>query len=176
VSDARRALEPLLEKYPIGSGISAPERSHAGSAAGEPALAADGLPVDVQAKKSRAIMLVETSGRAQQQLKEFFGKLGFRVLLTENPHRALARFSTTPLPADCLVISSQSLGEEAIEAFNRLTTDPFYSQVPAILLVGPKQKELLQKAVVDERRRVLATPFHTRQVTELLGDIIGYAS
>jgi len=176
VSDARRALEPLLEKYPIGSGISAPERSHAGSAAGEPALAVDGLPVDVQAKKSRAIMLVETSGRAQQQLKEFFGKLGFRVLLTENPHRALARFSTTPLPADCLVISSQSLGEEAIEAFNRLTTDPFYSQVPAILLVGPKQKELLQKAVVDERRRVLATPFHTRQVTELLGDIIGHAS
>ncbi len=173
VSDARRALEPLLEKYPIGSGVTAPDRSV--PAVGEKgAVAADGLPVvESQPKKARAIMLVETSGRAQQQLKEFFGKLGFRVLLTENPQRALARFSTTPLPADCLVISSQSLGEEAITAFNKLTTDPFFSQVPAILLVGPKQKELTTQAVVDERRRVLVTPFHTRDLTSLLEAILG---
>jgi CheY-like chemotaxis protein len=136
-------------------------------------VAADGLPmVESAPKRSRAIMLVETSGRAQQQLKEFFGKLGFRVLLTENAQRALARFSTTPLPADCLVISMQSLGEEAIAAFNKLTTDPFYSQVPAILLVGAKQKEIATQAVVDERRRVLVTPFHTRDLTALLEAIM----
>ena len=121
-------------------------------------------------------MLVETTGRAQQQLKEFFGKLGFRVLLTENPQRALARFSTTPLPADCLVISMQSLGEEAIAAFNKLTTDPFYSQVPAILLVGAKQREIATQAMVDGLRRVLVTPFHTRDLTSLLEAIIGDGS
>jgi len=171
VSDARRALEPLLEKYPIGSGITAPDRSV--PTGGQGAVAADGLPmIESAPKRSRAIMLVETSGRAQQQLKEFFGKLGFRVLLTENAQRALARFSTTPLPADCLVISMQSLGEEAIAAFNKLTTDPFYSQVPAILLVGAKQKEIAAQAVVDERRRVLVTPFHTRDLTALLEAIM----
>ena len=175
VSDARRALEPLLEKYPIGSGVTTPDRSIPTVPAGEKgAVAADGLPVvESPPKRSRAIMLVETSGRAQQQLKEFFGKLGFRVLLTENPQRALARFSTTPLPADCLVISMQSLGEEAIAAFNKLSTDPFYSQVPAILLVGQKQRELAAQAVVDERRRVLVTPFHTRDLTALLEAIMG---
>ena len=175
VSDARRALEPLLEKYPIGSGITTSDRSVPTAPAGEKgAVAADGLPViESQPKKARAIMLIETSGRAQQQLKEFFGKLGFRVLLTENPLRALARFSTTPLPADCLVISTQSLGEEAITAFNKLTTDPFYSQVPAILLIGQKQREIATQAVVDERRRVLVTPFHTRDLTSLLEAIIG---
>ncbi len=163
VADVRRALEPLLEKYPIGTGVSAPDR-HA-------PVAADGSPGD--GAKKRAIMLVETQGRAQQQLKDFFGKLGFRVLLTENAQRALARFSTTPLPADCLVISSQALGEDAIDAFNKLTTDPFFSQVPALLLVPQKHRELAERAVLDDKRRLLETPFHTRQIVELLDDLCG---
>jgi len=171
VSDVRRALEPLLEKHPVETGLSTHDRPVRGAA---PVVGSDSTADSAQAPvKKRAIMLVETSGRAQQQLKEFFGRLGFRVLLTENAHRALARFSTTPLPADCLVISTQSLGGESIDAFNKLTTDPFFSQVPAILLVAPKHKELAEKAVVDERRRVLVTPFHTRQITDMLGELIG---
>ncbi|MFM7077409.1 MAG: protein kinase domain-containing protein, partial [Planctomycetaceae bacterium] len=166
VSDVRRALEPLLEKYPIGTGTVS--RDQGGQPAGE---SSEAQPAH-QGKK-RAIMLVETTGRAQQQLRDFFGKLGFRVLVTENAHRALARFSTTPLPADCLVISTQSIGEDAIDAFNKLTSDPFFSQVPAILLVPAKHRELAEKAVTDERRRVLATPFHTRQITEMLDELVG---
>ena len=95
VSDVRRTLEPLLEKYPIGTGASLPDRSAPGAVPAD-AAAVEGAH---QAKK-RAIMLVETQGKAQSQLKDFFGKLNFRVLLTENAKRALARFSTTPLPAD----------------------------------------------------------------------------
>jgi hypothetical protein len=60
-------------------------------------------------------MLVETTEAAQAALRKFFSELGYRVLITENPQRALVRFSTTPLPADCLVISSQLLGEAAID-------------------------------------------------------------
>ena len=168
VSDVRRTLEPLLEKYPIGTGASLPDRSAPGAVPAD-AAAVEGAH---QAKK-RAIMLVETQGKAQSQLKDFFGKLNFRVLLTENAKRALARFSTTPLPADCLVISTQALGEEAVEAFNMLTSDPFFSQVPAILLVPPKHREMAEKAVIDERRRVLHTPFHTRQLVEMVEEILG---
>ena len=54
---------------------------------------------------------------------------------------------STPLPADALVISTQSLGEDAVEAFNKLTSDPFFSQVPAILLVPPKHREMAEKAL-----------------------------
>lgn len=166
VADVRRALEPLLEKYPIGTGVSAPDRSVPGAA---PAEGAEPAPP----AKKRAVMLVETQGRAQQQLKDFFGKLGLRVLVTENAQRALARFSTTPLPADALVISTQSLGEDAIEAFNKLTSDPFFSQVPALLLVPQKHKELAERAVLDDKRRLLETPFHTRQIVELLDELCG---
>jgi len=45
------------------------------------------------------------------------------------------------------------MGEEAVEAFTTLTTDPFFSQVPAVRLVPEKQPELAEKPLVDERRR-----------------------
>jgi len=45
--------------------------------------------------------------------------------------------------------------------------------VPAILLVPAKHREMAEKAVTDERRRVLATPFHTRQITEMLDELVG---
>jgi len=119
------------------------------------------------------VMIVESSQTDQETLRDFFTKLGCRVLLTENPQRALARFSTTPVPADGLVLCAQSLGEPAVQAFNTLTSDPFFSQVPAVLLVPSKHRELAEKAVTDERRRVLVTPFHTRDITELLDALIG---
>ena len=117
-------------------------------------------------------MLVETQGKAQSQLKDFFGKLNFRVLLTENAKRALARFSTTPLPADCLVMSTQSLGDAAVKAFNRLSSDAFFAAVPAILLTSTKQKDLSAQAKLDGLRKVLETPIRTAEMTKLLDALV----
>ena len=118
-------------------------------------------------------MLVETSGRAQQQLKEFFGKLGFRVLLTENAQRALARFSTTPLPADCLVISGTSFGETGVDAFNTMAEDPFLRNIPAVLLLDPSQPELVGLAKVDDRRKTVTVPLQTAEMSDMLTTLIG---
>ena len=118
-------------------------------------------------------MLVETTGKSQETLREFFGKLGYKVLVTENPQRALARFSTTPVPADCLVLSAHALGDSAIDAFNVLSKDVFFSQVPAILLIASKQREAASRAVEDSRRKVLQTPFHAADMSKLLGELIG---
>lgn len=118
-TDVRLALEPVLEKDPIGAGESAPDRAEPRAVPSEGAEAA-------RAGKKRAITLVEPPGRAQQQLKDFFTKLGFWVLVTENAQRVVARFSTTPLPG-ALVISIESLGEDAVAAFNKPTSAPFFS-------------------------------------------------
>ena len=117
-------------------------------------------------------MLVETSERAQEALREFFAKLGYRVLLTENPQRALKRFSHTPQPADCLVISCRSLGEEAIEAFNTLTSDPFLATVPAILISGINQAALAGTARLDDRRRLVQMPIQAEAMGKLLEDLV----
>jgi serine/threonine-protein kinase len=169
VTDAKRALEQVFEKY---SGEAAVAAATPVSAA---ATAPAALPNDGDHPKAvsrGSLMLVERAGRAQQTLRDFFTKLGYKVLITENPQRALSRFSTTPIPADGLVLSAQSLGEPAVEAFNKLTSDPFFSQVPAVLLVGQRQEALAERATVDARRKVIATPFHTRDMARLLAEIL----
>ena len=166
-ADVRRALEPLVAKYGAGG---------ATAAASTPAAATTAAAQTGQPAQRGSVMVVETSDKAQELMRVFFGKLGYRVLITENPQRALARFSTTPLPADCLVICAQSLGEAALEAFNSLSTDPFFKQVPAILVVSGKQKHLLAGARVDERRQTTETPIQGARMVQLLDSVIGRPS
>ena len=115
---------------------------------------------------------METSDKAQQALREFFVKLGYRVLITENPERALKRFASTPQPADCLVLSARSLGASAIEAFNSLTSDPFLATVPAILLTGANQAALAGTARLDDRRRVMQMPVQAEAMSRMLEDLV----
>jgi CheY-like chemotaxis protein len=161
--DVRRQAEALIARRADGDGA-------AGSSA---AVSAPAATAAVAATNHRgSVMLVETSERAQQALREFFLKLGYRVLLTENPQRALKRFSSTPQPADVLVLSSRSLGEAAIEAFNTLTSDPFLATVPAILITGANQAALAGTARLDDRRRLVQMPIQTEAMSQMLEDLM----
>jgi tRNA A-37 threonylcarbamoyl transferase component Bud32/CheY-like chemotaxis protein len=165
-ADVRRALEPLATKHAAGGVGPRLASRDSGDFPAPSAMSAE------RAATKGTIMVVETSRRAQEALRSFFTKLGYRVLVTENPDRALVRFSTTPLPADCLVMSTQSLGEAAVKAFNRLSSDPFFAAVPAILLTSPKQKSLSVQAKLDRLRKVLETPIRTAEMTKLLDSLV----
>ena len=163
-ADVRRALEPLAGKYAAGGAQLVTRDS--GEFPAPSAMSAE------RAATKGTIMVVETSQKAQESLRSFFTKLGYRVLVTENPDRALVRFSTTPLPADCLVMSTQSLGDAAVKAFNRLSSDAFFAAVPAILLTSTKQKDLSAQAKLDGLRKVLETPIRTAEMTKLLDALV----
>ena len=154
--DVRQALEAAIARHSTGA---------------EPVV----RPADSAALEALrgSVMLVESDDHAQRKLRDFFTKLGYRVLVTESPGRALARFSTVPLPADILVISTHSLGEAAVEAFNRLPCDPYLARVPAILIVGSKQAALVETARIDERRRVVSLPLYAAQVAEAIEVVTG---
>ena len=159
-ADVRRALEPLVQKYRDGA---------------VPTAAAEkGGPVSAPAKQGGkgTLMVVETGDKSQEVLRRLFTGLGYRVLITENPERALGRFSTTPPPADCLVVSAHTLGESAVEAFNRLSTDPFFAPVPAVLLLGSRQHDLAARVAVDERRRTVEAPLKPSEIGALLETLI----
>jgi len=160
--DVRRQAEALIARRVDGGGP-------ATAVAARPAVVAT---ASTPTAHKGSVMLVETSERAQEALREFFAKLGYRVLLTENPQRALKRFSNTPQPADCLVISCRSLGEEAIEAFNTLTSDPFLATVPAILISGINQAALASTARLDDRRRLVQMPIQAEAMGKLLEDLV----
>jgi serine/threonine-protein kinase len=153
-ADARRGIEQIIARR--------------AAAVGSAAVAA---PAAAPAAKG-SVMIVESQEKAQQTLREFFTKLGYRVLVTENPQRALTRFATTPPPADLLVISAQFLGAAAVEAFNALSTDPFYAAVPAVLIAGPRQGAVSERARVDDRRKVVQLPMPTADLSRLLAGLV----
>ena len=129
------------------------------------------VPATVPATKG-AVMIVAATEKEQQALREVCKKLGYRVLVTENPQRALTRFATTPLPADCLVISAQRLGPEAVEAFNTLSTNAFYAAVPGLLIAGQRQEGIVGQVRVDDRRRIVQLPVSTAQFKGLLESLL----
>jgi serine/threonine-protein kinase len=152
-ADARRGLEQIIARRAAGADqtpVSAP------------------APVAAVAQTKGSVMVVELAGKSQESLRQFFAKLGYRVLVTENPQRALSRFATTPPPADLLVISAQKLGVAAVEAFNALSSDPFYATVPAVLIVGPKQEGLVGQVREDERRKLMRLPMPSADFSRLL--------
>lgn len=150
-ADVRRRTELIIARLNGGEGAEAPAEA---------------------AAQKGSLMLVESSQKAQQVLREFFAKLGYRVLLTENPQRALSRFASTPPPADCLVLSTHSLGGDAVAAFNTLATDPFLAAVPAVLLLGANQAGLADAARGDDLRRVVQMPVQTAAMTRVLHELV----
>jgi serine/threonine-protein kinase len=160
-ADARRAVEQIIARR-----AAAADRPEAGPAA----QAAAGVTAAPAGKGS--VMVVESLEKDQQSLRQFFTKLGYRVLVTESPQRALTRFSTTPPPADCLVISAQTLGGAALEAFNALSTDTFYAAVPAVLLTSPKQESIAGQAREDDRRRVVRMPISATEFARVLDALL----
>lgn len=155
-ADARRALEQIIARRGAGA---------------EPAAVAAGATVAPAAPTKGSVMVVEATEQAQQKLRQFFTKLGYRVLITESPQRALSRFATTPPPADLLVLSAQKLGGQAVEAFNALSADPFYAAVPAVLIAGPKQAGLAEQVRVDDRRKFVQLPMPSADFSRLLADL-----
>ncbi len=176
--DVRRAVEALLSQAVADPAASEP-RAKPASAPQQTALpqakavvAPAATSAAAQANRQPTVMLVEKSRKSQETLRRFLQNLGYRVLLTESPRRALSRFATRPLPADCLVISAQELGDEAVEAFNELSTDAFYAEVPAILIASGRQEGVLQAAQFDDRRRLLQIPINSEKMISLLTDLI----
>jgi CheY-like chemotaxis protein len=169
VTDVRRAVEPLVGRQSATGGAVPAGAGEEGRTAEEGRLPAGTAAVPPPTKGT--LMVVEATEPAQRALRSFFASLGYRVLITENPQRALVRFSTTPVPADCLVISAQIIGEPAVVAFNRLAQDPFLANVPAILILGPQQGKLAARAVVDGRRKLVTTPIRSGEIARVLEEM-----
>jgi serine/threonine-protein kinase len=158
-AEAKQTVDRVAALYASGRAVA--RSAHAPGAA----------PV-AQVATRGSVMVVEASESGQQALRECFTKLGFRVLVTESPQRALARFSDTPLPANCLVVCSRTLGRPAVEAFNALSEVPQFATVPAVLLADPRQTDLLGMAKTDGLRRLVPLPIQADGLGRIVDELI----
>ncbi|MCD0459602.1 serine/threonine-protein kinase [Roseiconus lacunae] len=111
------------------------------------------------------VMLVESKANLQNAIRERLKARGYRVLIIQDPNRALARFEQDDEPAaDCVIFSAAEMGTLALEAFNRFATDEHTCEIPSILLVDRRQVKILSEAKRGPRRQLLALPLKVREL------------
>lgn len=116
----------------------------------------------------KTVLVVESNHELQNLLREQLKKCGYRVLITNDPARAIQRFEDEIRTADCAIFSAQDLGMRAVEAFNQLGEGQTTSDIPAVLLVDKREKELAEAAKPGEHRLLLPMPLKIKSLREAL--------
>ena len=115
------------------------------------------------------VMLVETKANLQNAIRERLKTRGYRVLIIQDPNRALARFEPGEEPAaDCVIFGAAELGQYALEAYNKFATDEHTKDMPAILLADRRQSKIIGDAKRGGKRRLLALPLKVRELRAAL--------
>lgn len=111
------------------------------------------------------VMLVESKAALQNAIRERLKARGYRVLIIQDPNRALARFDPNDEPpADCVIFSAAELGSLALEAYNKFASDEHTCEIPSILLVDRRQARIIAEARRGPRRQLLALPLKVREL------------
>lgn len=125
--------------------------------------------VDEQAEGlGKTVLVVESNHEMQNTLREQLKKRGYRVLITNDPARAIRRFEDEIRTAHCAIFSAQDLGMRAVEAFNQLGEGDTTADIPAVLLVDKHDKELTAAAKPDDHRLMLPIPLKIKSLREAL--------
>lgn len=114
--------------------------------------------------RSRTIMVVESEMKMQDIFRELFKRNGYRVLVTNNPDRALQSFSEDPSAADIVLFSTGGFGEAAIDRFNEFGEHHATQRVPALLLLAKSHKDRLGRARTSPHRGVASMPLKLRDL------------
>jgi serine/threonine-protein kinase len=93
---------------------------------------------------------------------------GFRVLVTTDPERPASMFADSNQKPDCVIFSTLSLGEDALQAFNDFGDMPSTTTVPAILLLGQHHHAWANRAKTTDWRTAVPTPIKMKRLLALL--------
>ncbi len=126
-------------------------------------------------RPQRSVMLVEVETNMPNMMRSHLKSRGFRVLMTEDPRRAIARFTEQELPAQCLVFSAVELGETAVEAYEAFTSNSTTTGIPAVLLLGKHHEDWLNRTDGKEHHVVLQMPITVGKFREVLDRLVPHA-
>ncbi|MBM4090623.1 MAG: serine/threonine protein kinase [Planctomycetes bacterium] len=128
------------------------------------------LPIEMEGG-NRTVLIVEPNVTMQDTLRSALKKCGYRVLLFANPDRALERLAehddAAPL-ADCLIVSANELGDQAVALFNRLGSDEKTKGMPAVMLVNRRSKAQIAQASTSDVRVLLPMGIKIKQLRATL--------
>jgi len=123
----------------------------------------------------RSIMIVEADVTMQNALRDGLKRKGYRVLVTNDPDRAITRFDDDPGVAELVVFSTVALGEMALGGFNRFASNHGTKNVPAVLLLDEMHSEWSSRAETCDHRAVACMPLKLRELRAVLRKLFNEA-
>src|SRR5262249_37789271 len=125
-----------------------------------------------QRTRERTLFLVESSTRLQQELRQKFKEMGFRVLMALDPTRAIDRFRQAPF--DALVVDAGTVGEEGLHIYERVHAEAKVKGVPCagVLILSEEQSDWASQVSANPRGRVLVRPVGWKKLKHTLEELL----
>ncbi|HVS35239.1 MAG TPA: serine/threonine-protein kinase [Gemmataceae bacterium] len=121
----------------------------------------------------RSLFVVESDERLQDAVRDKFKEMGYRVLISSDPQRALDRFRQQPY--DALIVDARTTGEDGRLAFENIIDEAIRKQFSCagVLVLGEKQADWAKHVRARPNTAVLCDPgvtmkSLTRKLAELL--------
>ena len=148
------ALEPL-QRYQTPSQLLDAVRAARRDVEGKPA---GGAAAPGGGAAGRSLFVVESDERLQDAVRDKFKEMGYRVLISGDPQRALDRFRQQPY--DALIVDAETTGEDGRLVFEQVVDEARRKQFTcaSILILGEDQADLVHRLRKRPNMAVLVRP------------------
>jgi CheY-like chemotaxis protein len=138
----------------------APAPSFAASPAAAKAAPAKGI------APTRSVLVMESDPNLQATIREKLHAIGYRVILTADPHRGLERFREQP--ADCVVTDCETTGKAGLDSLLETEAHAKNFKLPwnGIVILTPEQADWAKRVTQNDNCVVLVKPVTMRQLRE----------
>lgn len=121
----------------------------------------------------KTILIVEGNQDMQEFYKEIFKQRGYRLIIISDPERAVERYEYGDSPSvDCIFINAQTLGIQAVEAFNNFAIVQNSRYIPAILMLGEKQDGFVKDTIRCGTRGIVQLPITVRSLFGIIEKLL----
>jgi eukaryotic-like serine/threonine-protein kinase len=116
------------------------------------------------AASSRSLFVVESDERLQDAVRDKFKEMGYRVLISADPQRALDRFRQQPYEA--LIVDAETAGEDGRLVFEHVVDEAERKQFKCagVLILGEEQAAWAGRIQQRPNMKVLVRPGVTLKV------------
>ncbi len=132
----------------------------------------DSVEQEVLEGEGKTLMLIESTAKMQDALRGKMKKQGYRMLVIGDAERGYQRIAKDPKVADCIIVSTISLGRDGLAVFQKLASEPKTADKPMILLIGKKQEKLLKKIQLAEHHRAAVMPITIAGFRQTLRELL----
>jgi serine/threonine protein kinase len=121
---------------------------------------------------TRTVFVVERDPRLQDALRQKLKELGFRVLISAEPIRAVERFNMSPF--EMLIMDAGATGEEGRFAFDGIMNEASRKHLPCagILIVNDDQERWAKQMEPAPDRVALIRPISMKHVTNAISKVL----